>query len=190
MAFAFVSLLAVQAEASPVPPSYSIDAIYDDVNTTNWFDASPTFVGGQTYNITVEGSGVRGSEQNPAGSAYMGLFMEDTPVDWTTNTDSPIISDNVPGINVFPGDNWLKEYTLTGVATAPLDMETGTGQAFAWLDPSVDFTQANVAYSRANTKRFADVNFQAAECPVPEPGSISLLGLGLLGLIGRFRKRA
>jgi len=181
----------VQAEASA---SYQIDAIYDDVNTANWLTTTPTFTGGQTYDITVEGSGDVGVvDLGDWGTYYyyaedtvnMGLFIKEDPALWIID----FTSENVISGQDTWGGNWdddHKTYSIDGLVTAPDDLETGTGEALAWLSPYIDHEHPWTAYWASGAATMP-VNFQAA---VPEPGSISLLSFGLLGLLGRFRKRA
>jgi len=173
--------------------SFTIDSVYDDVNG-EWFDAAPTLIQGQDYQMTVEVTGGYDTywSNMPANDInYVGMFM-----DWDY--------DGVYDERLFAGDdNWspndfyadFKYYTITGLITIPTNIPVGIAKAFVYSNSGGHFTDADSALlpwgedhisGGASVKEFFDVNVAKA---VPEPASLSLLGFGVLGLLGRFRKR-
>jgi PEP-CTERM motif len=118
-----------------------------------------TFAGGTGSWFTVTGNGTNGI---PSGAIFNGSF--DGPVTWTlvtlaNGTHNYTLSGSVTG-------TWINGATVYG-ATVQLTINTGKG-----------------FFNGTTTISSGDTNIT-----VPEPGSLTLLGAGLVGLAGVLRRK-
>jgi hypothetical protein len=109
--------------------------------------------------FTVTGNGSNGV---PSGVLFSGTFS--TPVTWTLVTLA----------------NGTHNYTLTGTLTGTL----GNGYSTQGVTVQLTINTGKGFFNSATTISSGDTNIT-----VPEPGSLSLLGTGLLGLAGMVRRK-
>jgi len=125
-----------------------------------------TFAAGGTFTIT--SNGLNGAP--PAGTVFTGSFS--SPVSWTLNPNSA-----TPGVAMPPN-----EYLLSGNVTGTWSNgTTGSGNITLTL-----FAGKN-PFSGSASVSSADTGF--AGSAVPEPGTLGLLGTGLIGLAGVLRRK-
>jgi hypothetical protein len=118
-----------------------------------------TFAAGGTFNITSNGS-----FGLPSGSMFSGSFS--SPVSWTlitlaNGTHNYTLSGSISG-------TWYNGQTVNG-ATVQLTINTGKG-----------FFNGSTKISSGDTN---------VVTPVPEPGTLGLLGTGLIGLAGVLHRK-
>ena len=109
--------------------------------------------------FTITGNGTSGV---PSGTLFTGTF--DGPVTWTLVTLA----------------NGTHNYTLTG----SLSGWTGSGAATVGVTVQLTINTGKGYFNGSTTISSGDTNIV-----VPEPGSLSLLGTGLLGLAGVVRRK-
>jgi hypothetical protein len=122
-----------------------------------------TFAGGGSFTIT--GNGTNGI---PNGTLFSGTF--DGPVTWSLVTLA----------------NGTHNYTLTGSLT-------GTGSGFSIVGVTVQLTinTGKGFFNGTSTISSGDTNILsgATKGVVPEPGSLSLMGIGFIALAGAIRRK-
>jgi hypothetical protein len=109
--------------------------------------------------FTITGNGTSGV---PSGTLFTGTF--DGPVTWTLVTLA----------------NGTHNYTLTG----SLSGWTGSGSATVGVTVQLTINTGKGFFNGSTTISSGDTNIV-----VPEPGSLSLLGTGLIGLAGLVRRK-
>jgi|ERR1035441_951296 hypothetical protein len=109
--------------------------------------------------FTITGNGTSGV---PSGTLFTGTF--DGPVTWTLVTLA----------------NGTHNYTLTG----SLSGWTGSGAATVGVTVQLTINTGKGYFNGSTTISSGDTNIV-----VPEPGSLSLLGTGLIGLAGLVRRK-
>jgi len=139
--------------------SYDIDTVYDNVNGS-WDDEIPTFIMGQAYDITIEGSG----NLFASPLAILGLNVD---ADNNGSYEENIISG--------PDFSLIHDYSYTENFTIPDDAQEGLYNSQAWIN-GIDL---QCSYG---TKDY-QMNV------IPEPASLSLVFGGLLGMVGFFRRK-
>jgi hypothetical protein len=118
-----------------------------------------TFAGGSTTSFTITGNGTNGI---PSGTLFTGTF--DGPVTWTLVTLA----------------NGTHNYTLTGSVSGT----TGSGYSTVGVTVQLTINTGRGFFNGSTTISSGDSNIV-----VPEPGSLSLLGTGLIGLAGVVRRK-
>ena len=109
--------------------------------------------------FTITGNGSNGI---PTGTLFTGTF--DGPVSWTLITLA----------------NGTHNYTLTGTVSGT----TGTGFSTVGVTVQLTINTGRGFFNGTTTISSGDTNIT-----VPEPGSLSLLGTGLIGLAGVVRRK-
>jgi PEP-CTERM motif-containing protein len=125
-----------------------------------------TFNGGGFFKITSNGSGL------PSGAVFTGTFT--SPVTFV-GTFNPA------------GDNGLGawSYTLTGSIAGTLGSNVGGGQASGGTVQLTFDVHGHVPFSTSVRGKSGITTMST----VPEPGTLGLLGTGLLGIAGLVRRR-
>ncbi len=155
---AILIFAAVPAQAA----SYAVDTVYDNVNGS-WDDAIPTFVIGQDYDITIEGSGSFFASP----WAELGLSID--------GDDNGSYETEVMSGTDF---SLLHNYSYTENILVPNDAPVGLISAQAWIDGD-----GLLCMPPCLSNKEYQMNV------VPEPASLSLVFGGLLGMIGFFRRK-
>jgi hypothetical protein len=142
--------------------SFSTGALISGrLDANNPLMAPSVFAGGASSSFVITGNGTGGV---PSGVLFNGTF--DGPVSWTVitladGTHNYTLSGSLTG-------TWYNGSTVFG-ATVQLTINTGKG----FFDGSTSISSG-------------DININAV---VPEPGSLTLLGTGLVGLAGLLRRK-
>lgn len=110
-----------------------------------------------------------------------GSFIQLNVSDITGNDPLTIIMNSSTG-----SDAWKIYESNTGGATSGTTLATGTNEATFTVSPGDTFvdvtaTDGNVLLS--------SLSFETSTPPVPEPGSLALLGTSILGLAGVVRRK-
>jgi hypothetical protein len=120
-----------------------------------------TFNGGGSFNIA--GSGSNGI---PAGTLFSGTFSG--PVSWTMTT----------------GIDGTHTYTLSGIVNGSAIGGISVG------DVNVQFSiNTGKGYFSGSSSRVGGSTVVTLVTPVPEPGSLALMGAGMIGLAGAVRRK-
>jgi len=101
-----------------------------------------------------------------------------------------------PADELFPGGHWVlwtyRGTSATGAIFKVYGLDaTGQfdGEVLTFLDPTVDSSLADMYTAGATYLRFIPLNSVSSEGDVPEPGTMLLVGTGILSLAGVVRRR-
>jgi hypothetical protein len=123
--------------------------------------------------------------------------------DWNFNAGSGGIdfdyygAVDTPFARLAPGDSLTFDFVFTSSSVFPADpfaLWTGTdGSLGTGIGGGEDFGQVAVSFQQLGSgggqSDLLASNWGSAPAPVPEPGTIVLMGLGILGLAGMGRKK-
>lgn len=204
--FIFVCVIGLATAAYASPPSYYLDSIYDNQNTGNWLDTTPTLKAGQTYDITISGHGSKADGSSPTKWAHAALY-----IDWSGSIQDQFDWHNefldhiqLYGNDYYTGNKSERYYSIAGSVTVPDSVTDGDTLAFAALKPGKHWNDGNqwasiYYWTTGNDGILGDKEFSWVHLeskgnppPIPEPSSIFLLSCGLLGFVARrtFRKKS
>jgi hypothetical protein len=130
------------------------------VLTSGSLQMGGTFAAGGTFSIV--GNGLNGV---PSGTLFSGTFS--TPVTWTLVTLA----------------NGTHNYTLTGTLTGALGSGSYNTQG---VTVQLTINTGKGFFNGSTTVSSGDTNMTVT---TPEPGSLSLMGTGLIGLAGLVRRK-
>lgn len=136
---------------------------------TGNFNSSGTFAPGGTFTLT--GSGQNGA---PTGVIFSGEFI--------AGPDGSLPTWNASTINY----DHSQQYLLTGVISGTLADGTQVG-GFTW---QFGFTShAGTFNNNARPEHDGITVLDVPKVSAPEPGMVGMLGMGLFGLVGIFRRK-
>ncbi len=141
------------------------------------FDA--TNVGGNTWQYDYEvandslGADIEEFSIFFAPGVYENLSVSGTPVGW----DSLVVEPDTE----IPDDGWLDSLAL-GAGIAPNSLLAGFSVRFDWLGQGAPGSQDFAIIDPLSFETLESGSTRSAGTPVPEPGTLALLGLGLLGM--------
>jgi hypothetical protein len=152
-----------------------------------------TYAPGVTYWTNPDGSGANTMDADTYdevdGGAYSGVTLT-----FTVNVLANTLGLDSTGFAGYSADMFIKDfgpgYAFNGEATTPLNVGTDSVQYTAAVNPG-EIVQYGVELIGIDTSTLSSQASQYVEiAPVPEPSSIALVAVGLLGALTIRRRKA
>ena len=190
----------------------------DDTINFSQFGANGTVLGSPITGLTTNGVGVTLTSPNGSftvlqeGNDWNGIFPLTAPIlfdgdvsgDYGPGTVELSFASPISGLTLAGQADDYGAYTETAVAySGTTVVDTASASSFNWIDDSNPAHQGIVPFLTVSGVDITSVDFSVTNDsiglalyggagvtpPVPEPGSLLLLGTGLVGLTGALRRK-